>query len=63
MPLFHIRVLRDDRVIREDVLRAPTEERAGAAAQLRYMSCRPGESLVLLREGTERARLGPRPNR
>ncbi|CAN5306312.1 hypothetical protein BH10PSE1_BH10PSE1_13540 [soil metagenome] len=60
MPLFQLHFLRDDAVVRADTFRAATRTAALDAALLRLGTARPGETLVVLQDGIETGRVGPR---
>jgi len=60
MPKFLLRYLRDDAVMREETFRATTSDRALQTVQTRLIAARPGETLILLSDGVETHRIGPR---
>lgn len=60
MPIFELTVMRDERPLRRERIRAPGDEAAAIQAQLRFAACRPGESLFLDRDGSTRRVFGPK---
>ena len=60
MPIYELTVVRDQRPIRREHIRAGGEEAATVQAQLRFASFRPGESVVLGRGGSTYRVFGPR---
>jgi len=60
VPKFTLRYIREDKVMREEPFRATTPDRALQTVQTRLVAARPGEVLVLLADGVETHRFGPR---
>jgi len=60
MPIFELTVLRNERPLRREQIRATGDEAAAIQALLRLASCRPGESLLLERDGSTRRMFGPK---
>lgn len=60
MPKYTLRFERDAAVVREESFRAATRAAALQSAQVRLGTARFGETLILVEDGAETARLGPR---
>lgn len=60
LPRYTLRFERDAAPIREETFRAATRAAALQSAQVRLGTARSGEILILIEEGIETARLGPR---
>lgn len=60
LPKDILRFERDAAVVREESFRAPPQTAALQSAQVRLGTARFGETLILIEDGTETARLGPR---
>jgi hypothetical protein len=59
MPLYRLEIWKGAAEVKHEVLRAAGDVAAEAAARVRLASCGPGQSVVMLRDGVERLRLGP----
>jgi len=60
MPKYTLTTVRDGRPIREEDLRAITDEQARGQAHLRLARCAAGDVLILMLSGVERGRCGPK---
>jgi hypothetical protein len=60
LPQYQLHFLRDDAIVREETFRAANRTAALDAALLRLGVARPGETLVVLQDGIETGRVGPR---
>ena len=60
MPKYTLTTVREGRPIREEDLRAISDEQARGQAQLRLARCPAGDVLILTLAGVERGRCGPK---
>ena len=60
MPKYTLTTVRDGRPLRQEALRAVTDEQAQTQAHLRLARCAAGDILILSLAGIERGRCGPK---